>query len=252
MQSTEESRSLAVERSQQPLRAVVSVHDVMPETLPNTMDILKRLRAFGVSSITALVVPGRNWRAKQIDWLREQQREGLTIAGHGWYHRVQKRQSLYHKLHGLLISRMVAEHLSLEEAEIAELISRCYQWFEAYGFDGPTVYVPPAWAMGSIRNSTLDTLPFELYENLTGVYRAGHGSFARLPLAGYEADDPLRVSFLRGWNRFNELRARRTGRPVRITLHPRDFTLGLAGQIEAQIQRVDSFLDYRQAWAAAT
>lgn len=218
----------------------------MPETLPAVEKILTRLQALGVAPITALVVPGRNWHPQQIAWLREKQLAGIVLAGHGWYHHVERRRTLYHKLHGLILSRKVAEHLSLTEPEVAGLVSRCFDWFIENGFAPPSVYVPPAWAMGRIRHQTLDALPFRLYESLSGVYRAGEGRFVRLPLTGYEADGPLRTAFLLGWNRFNEMRARNAGTPLRLSIHPRDFSLGLAGQIDAQIRRADSFLSYEQ------
>jgi hypothetical protein len=234
----------------QALRAVVSVHDVMPETLPAVETILTRLQTLGVAPITALVVPGRNWSPQQINWLREKQLEGIVLAGHGWYHHVARRRTLYHKLHGLILSRRVAEHLSLTESEVAGLIARCYDWFIEKGFSAPSLYVPPAWALGQIRRQTLDALPFRVYENLSGVYRIGDDRFVRLPLTGYEAEDPLRVAFLSGWNRLNELRARNTATALRLSIHPQDFSLGLAGQIEAQLKRTDSFLSYEQLFAA--
>ncbi|MCB1669609.1 MAG: polysaccharide deacetylase family protein [Gammaproteobacteria bacterium] len=235
--------------SRAPLRAVVSIHDVMPETLPHTTEILNRLLMAGVGPVTGLVIPGKRWSEHQLDWLRDLEHAGLVIAGHGWRHRVEKRVSLSHKLHGLFLSRMVAEHLSLCEAEIASLVRRCFDWFIEHGFQSPCVYVPPAWALGRIQRTTLDSLPFRLYENLSGVYRSGIGDFVSLPLTGYEADNWPRLPFLCAWNRYSEMCARLTARPLRISIHPRDFSLGLARQIESQLQRVDEFLGYPQIFA---
>lgn len=232
------------------IRAIVSVHDVMPETLPEIQTVLKKLESLAVAPVTILVVPGKDWSTSQIDWLREQQRHGVVIAGHGWRHSVTERSTLYHKLHGLFLSRMVAEHLSLDEQQIVDLIDRCYRWFIDHGFDAPPLYVPPAWAMGKIQNKTLDTLPFELYENFAGVYRAGETDFTRLPLTGYEADNALRTPILAGWNLYNEERARRLQQPLRITIHPRDLSLRLSRQIDGQLSRVKTFLDYQQVFAS--
>ncbi|MBT8146320.1 MAG: polysaccharide deacetylase family protein [Gammaproteobacteria bacterium] len=236
--------------SNRQLGAIVSVHDVMPDTLADIKVILQKLRTFGVSPVTILVVPGKNWSAEQIDWLKKQQRQGVVIAGHGWQHHVTMRATFYHKLHGLFLSRMVAEHLSLNEKQIGGLINRCYGWFIDQGFEAPPIYVPPAWAMGPIQNKTLDTLPFRMYENFSGVYQAGGNKIVKLPLAGYEADNLLRTSVLAGWNRFNEERAKQTGRPLRITIHPQDLSLGLADQIDAQLGRVDRFLGYHHLFEA--
>ncbi len=213
-----------------------------------TSAILEQLRTWGVAPVTALVVPGRHWREEQTDWLRDRQRAGLLLAGHGWRHRVEQRVTLQHKLHGLLLSRMVAEHLSLCEAEIACLITRCFEWFIEQGFEAPSVYVPPAWAMGRIRSTELHRLPFQIYESLSGIYRSSDNRSASLPLTGYEADCLLRIPILYSWNRMNELRARATMTPLRISIHPRDFTLGLARQIQDQIESVDEFLSYSQGF----
>ena len=226
--------------------ALVSVHDVMPETLTRIEAIISLLRDKGVEQITLLVVPGRNWNNRQLAWLRERQQEGLILAGHGWQHQVARRKTLYHKLHGVVLSRMVAEHLSLSEQEIARLIERCFQWFSDQGLSAPSLYVPPAWARGPVRNSTLDTLPFQYYEDFSGVYYSDKGRRVRLPLTGYEADNRLRAPILAAWNRCNEFQSRVSGKPLRITVHPHDLELGLTRQLVSQLGRAKSFVGYHQ------
>ncbi len=67
------------------------------------------------------------------------------------------RRSAYHRLHAALISRDVAEHLSRPAHELVALVHRCHGWFAAHGLPAPTLYVPPAWALGGTR--WLDALP---------------------------------------------------------------------------------------------
>ncbi len=226
------------------LSVIVSIHDVMPETLRDVDNILDWLEAHCAGPVTLLVVPGRNWKSWQLDWLREQQLKGVTLAGHGWQHGVDQRRTLYHKLHGMLLSRMAAEHLLLDEQGIVDLINRCFDWFVAHDFLPPSLYVPPAWAMGRIRTGRLDSLPFRLYESLSGIYCTSGRSAISLPLAGYEADTALRAGFLVAWNRVNELRARRCGKPLRISIHPGDLTLRLSTSLAAQLRAAERFLDY--------
>lgn len=231
----------------QPLNAIVSIHDVMPQTLKDIDGVLARLETLRVSPVTLLVVPGKNWKSWQLDWLRDQQQQGIILAGHGWHHQVAQRRTLYHKLHGVLLSRMVAEHLSLDEQGIAALINRCFDWFAVHDFAPPDLYVPPAWAMGRIQLRSLDCLPFQFYEFLSGVYRRGQRDVVSLPLTGYEADTGLRTVILAAWNHASAVRARHSGRPLRIAIHPGDLSLGLSGQLDTQLRAADRFITHSEA-----
>jgi uncharacterized protein len=208
-------------------RLHISIHDVMPETMEHTARLLEFLACHGVLSATLLVVPGRAWQPEQLEQLRAWQCAGCALAGHGWIHEVSQFGSWYHRLHGLLISRKVAEHLALDEDGIAELIQRNYAWFTRHDFPPPACYVPPAWAMGRIRRARLRELPFATYESLTGVYHARTDVFERQALAGFEADTAWRALALSASNRWQ---ARRAG-TLRICLHPHDLILRLAHTI---------------------
>ena len=208
--------------------AHLSIHDVAPDTMGVVGGMLRVLREeAGVERAMLLVIPGLEWGKANLERLRAWTEEGHVLAGHGWAHHVERRRTLWHKLHGWTISRFVAEHLSLDAEEISELIRRNHAWFGEHGFDPPTHYVPPAWAMGSISRGRLRELPFRTYETLGGVYDAERDRFTRMPLAGFEADTALRAAVLRGFNRWNARRARSGGR-LRIALHPHDLDLRLA------------------------
>ena len=60
----------------EPLTALVSIHDVMPETRTRVTAMLARLK-LPAQAVTLLVVPGKDWQADDLDWLR-----GLQEAGH--------------------------------------------------------------------------------------------------------------------------------------------------------------------------
>ncbi len=155
---------------------------------------------------------------------------GHPLAGHGWVHRVERRKTMKHKLHGLLISRYVAEHLSRSNPEIVDLMRRCYDWFGEQGLRQPTHYVPPAWALGPLSREEMHALPFDSVETLRGVYFTREDRFQAMPLLGYEADTPLRAAFLKGFNRWNEQRAKKA-ELTRISLHPYDLELRLGEEI---------------------
>lgn len=239
MSSTEASRR---ERHRW-VRALVSVHDVMPETLPQVNRILALLAAEQVSAVTLLVVPGANWTACDLDTLRDYEARGYELAGHGWRHRVERFGGLGHRLHGQFISRNVAEHLALDSAGILDLMRRCHDWFAQHNLRAPSLYVPPAWAMGDIERSALAELPFLRYELFSGILSAQTGRLHPMPLLGYEADTALRAPLLRLWNRLNRHRARNNGW-LRIGIHPRDLDLRLAEDLRRDLRQFRLHADY--------
>ncbi|MEX2608065.1 MAG: polysaccharide deacetylase family protein [Kiritimatiellia bacterium] len=206
--------------------AHISIHDVAPDTLEPVRNMIDTLRGIGVDRVMLLVIPGGTWTPEGIDQLRTWFGEGHLPAGHGWTHRVEHRKTLWHKLHGVLISRYVAEHLALDREQIVELIRRNHAWFGQQGLPSPTHYVPPAWAMGTVSRRDLDGLPFDTYETLTGVYDRRRRQFIRSPLMGFQADTRFRAAALTVSNVWNR-KVSRGGMPLRLALHPHDLQLRL-------------------------
>ena len=226
--------------------ALVSLHDVMPETLDRVATILDRLRAWGLPPVTLLVVPGRAWRPAQIDQLHRWVEAGHPLAAHGWVHHVESIRGWRHRLHSRFLSRRVAEHLALDGDGIVRLMRRSGEWFPAQGLPAPTLYVPPAWALGRVARDALRPLPFAQVEVLRGVLELRSGALRPLPVVGFETDTPRRARLMRPWNRFQAHRARRTGRPLRIALHPFDFEYFLHRDLEDILQRRWKFLAYTE------
>lgn len=210
---------------------LVSVHDVMPETLEPVRRIVDALERAGLGPATLLVVPGRDWRAEDIGALRTFVSAGHELAGHGWKHEIDRIRGVRHWLHAVTISRNVAEHLQYDRAAIAALIRDCRAWFDDRSLPAPSLYVPPAWAMGPIPRRDLEGLGFRYFETLAGIYDAESREMHRLPLFGFEADTRFRALSLKAFNAANRLIARRTG-TVRLGIHPHDFELELAGDLE--------------------
>lgn len=216
--------------------AHLSIHDLAPHTLDVVGDMLARLKAAGHPPAMLLVIPGLDWTPAQLQQLRNWAQAGHPLAGHGWRHQVAKRRGLVHTLHGMLISRHVAEHLALPPDAILELMHRCHQWFAEHDLPSPAHYVPPAWALGRVSPVQLATLPFQSVETLRGVWYPSARQFEVMPLLGFEADTRFRAAFLRLFNACNRLRSRHH-RITRIALHPYDLELELAKQILPICQR---------------
>ncbi len=229
--------------------ALVSIHDVMPETMTRVCDIIRFLKRKQVHRLTLLVVPGKSWTFRQIDQLRSFQQDGIELAGHGWRHRVYRMNTVWHRLHGRLISRDEAEHLSLSESEIADIISRCYQWFVKMGLAPPTLYVPPAWAMGKLSRVHWQTLPFSLYETQSGVYDVYAASHYRMPVIGYMADTRSRVVSLK---LVNAISLGLSSVQMRIAIHPNDMYLPLMSDLDRHLARFDHFLNYTDIFNGIT
>lgn len=214
---------------------LVSVHDLMPDTLPAVQEVVAALDESGIRPLTLLVVPGHEWSDTQLQWLRQRQAHGDMLAGHGWAHRAGAVRNLYDRLHRRFFSRGVAEHLALGPDEVCELMVRCHRWFLDAGLHAPEVYVPPAWAMGAVDRARLrEQVPFRLYETLSGFFDADTDRFVRVPLLGYEADTRARAVALRVSNGINRLLAKMTG-TLRVAIHPRDFDLLLAADLRRLI-----------------
>lgn len=212
------------------LPALISIHDVMPETLPNVQRCLDRCREFDHSTVYLLVVPGRSWHDTQIEQLQQWVSEGCLLVGHGWVHHADHIQGWRHRLHSVLISRDVAEHLCLDERAIVALMQRCRAWFAAHKLPVPEMYVPPAWAMGQVRRSHLRTTGFRYVETVRGIDDLTDRRLVSRPLIGYEADTRFRAVTLRLWNRANRLLPDSAG-PPRLAIHPDDLDLKLSDEL---------------------
>ncbi|MDX1625479.1 MAG: polysaccharide deacetylase family protein [Wenzhouxiangellaceae bacterium] len=228
------------------MKLLVSIHDVMADTLDRVRDIVERLHDAGLAPVTLLVCPGTGWDAESLQRLRELVAIGCEPAGHGWTHEARDIRGWRHRLHSALISRNAAEHLALTAEQIEGLMLRCHAWFEDHGLPAPTLYVPPAWAMGPVPRGVLERLPYERYETLAGVYEATTDRFHRLPMAGYETDTVFRAVTVRAFNALNFAWARATSKPLRLGIHPNDFSLKLAGDLERVIERSGEAIRYSE------
>ncbi len=221
--------------------ALISIHDVMPETLGNVMALRDECMSLGLAPPSLLVVPGRAWSRDALALLRRWENEGSELIAHGWLHETRPRR-LYHRLHAALLSRNVAEHLDLSTDEVLSLMRRSRDWFSAEGLAAPQTYIPPAWALG-IPARRLAELPFRCVEVLRGVFIVDDQKAAMkpLPLVGFEADTAFRAATLRFWNMRAQRLSAISGKPLRIAIHPRDGELLLAGDLRRLL---------RQPWAS--
>lgn len=222
------------------MHATVTIHDVMPQTLEGVCALARLIPSDQRPKVALLVVPGLPWSISQIERIRQLNDSGFPLAGHGWQHHTTNIRSFYHRLHSLLASRKVAEHLSCSKEELSKMLQRNYEWFEQHQFPAPDFYVPPAWAMGKLSRQDLKALPFRYYEDSQGIFDSYNNHYRRLPLTGFEADTLLREYFLRLWNPLN-VWVSSASRPVRISLHPYDLDYRLGTQLKKFINKITNW-----------
>jgi uncharacterized protein len=226
--------------------AIVSIHDVTPSTLTETGELLRLCKAHGVHKTTLLVVPGLQWSRPLLNQLREWQRCGHEIAAHGWLHQCGQISSWYHRGHSLVLSRQAAEHLSLAGTSIFDLMQRAATWFDENFACVPSLYVPPAWALGNIALDRIRETRFQQVETLTSLFDVRRSRSVRLPLLGFEADTLARQCLLQCSNALNLALSNRTGRAIRIAIHPFDHRLRLARQLASALQQTEKTLLYSE------
>lgn len=218
------------------MKTLLTIHDVMPETLDPVLGIISLLDSHNLPPAPLLVSPGHDWTTESLQTLRELSDKGHELAGHGWTHRARHIRSLGHRLHALLLSRRAAEHLALSDQELRDMLRKCFQWFLDNRLPPPSTYVPPAWGLGKLSRKTMRQLPFRWFETLTGIYDSHTNRFQPLPLIGFEADTPARKTSLSAFNAANLTLARLTRRPLRVAIHPHDLQLELADNLRNFLQ----------------
>ncbi len=223
---------------------LVSIHDVCPATLPDVQRVLDRLQHHHISPVTLLVIPGKTWQARELAQLRAWQADGAELAGHGWSHQCLPPKDWRHYLHSKCISRDVAEHYSCNRQQSIEMLRHCHHWFTQNGFAPPRLYVPPAWTLGHMPIRDLSASPFDLVEVLGSLVWTASGKKLRLPVVGFEADTAWRQGVLTLSNKVNAGVAAARHQPLRIAIHPRDFCLRLAHQLDTILAKPATSISY--------
>jgi predicted deacetylase len=232
--------------------ALASIHDLMPETLDRVERIIEKFQDRRILPAALLVVPGKPWKDRELDKIHQWVGQGFTLIAHGWHHWGPP-QSFRHHLHSLIISRQEAEHLSKSKEEVMAIMQRSHDWFVHQGFPEPEVYIPPTWALGCLEPSDLKSLPYRCIETLFGYWKVPAEDselpeFVRLPVTGFLADTLDRAVFSRIWNRIHVRKARRQNVPLRISIHPDDFELRIADQLENILSGDWNWWDYSDLW----
>lgn len=219
------------------MRVIWSIHDVSPGSAEWADRMVRRLTSQGATPLMILIVPAGDWAPEAISLLRRWETDGHRLALHGWDHCAVRPAGTYHRLHSLFLSRDAAEHLNRGGAEMLARIERGRAWFLEDGLSAPTIYVPPAWALGAVKEQELGAMGFRWVETLTGIQSTSSKKHRLLPLVGFEADNQWRRVALQVSNTINLVLARLSGRAVRVAIHPGDDAALLASDLDRWIRR---------------
>ena len=223
----------------------ISIHDVHPNNLHKIIEIINLLfEKYNIRKITLLVIPGLNWNNKQIKILKTlQEKKGIELAAHGWYHKSNPIKTIYHYIHSKLISADSAEHLSRSKPSIIKLLNDSHLWFINQGLNSPTLYVPPAWALGNIYQEDLSTLPFNEFEMISGIFI--NNKFIFIPLIGFKTKTYFEFIIVKVLNFINYLSYSFFGL-MRIAIHPDDFNLLLKGDIDKYLRKITTNFSFSE------
>jgi len=227
------------------MKCHISIHDVSPKNLDKIIFIINHLnKKHNIKKITLLVIPGLDWNDEQIAIFKEwENNENIELASHGWIHESSPIKNIYHYLHSKLISDDCAEHLSLSKSSIIKLMNNSYSWFVDKGLTPPTLYVPPAWALGNINKKDLLKVPFSEVETTSGVYI--NNKFIFIPLIGFETKNYFRFIIVKISNFINYLLYHIFGL-IRIAIHPNDFKLLLRKDIDKYLSEVTTSFQFNE------
>ena len=223
----------------------ISIHDVRPNNLNKIIKIINLLfDKYNIRKITLLVIPGLNWNNKQIKILKTlQEKKGIELAAHGWYHKSNPIKTIYHYIHSKILSANSAEHLSRSKLSIIKLLKDSHSWFINQGLNSPTLYVPPAWALGNIDKEDLSALPFNEFEMISGIFI--NNKFIFIPLIGFKTKTYFKFIIVKVLNFINYLSYSFFGL-MRIAIHPDDFNLLLKGDIDKYLRKITTNFSFSE------
>lgn len=227
------------------MKCHISIHDVSPKNLDKIIFIINHLNnKHNIKKITLLVIPGLEWNDEQIKIFNEwENNQNIELASHGWIHKSNSIKSIYHYFHSKLISDDCAEHLSLSKSSIIKLMKNSYSWFIDRELTPPTLYVPPAWALGNINKKDLLKVPFNEIETICGVHISN--KFIFIPLIGFETKNYFRFIIVKISNSINYLLYHIFGL-IRIAIHPNDFNLLLKKDIDKYLDKVTTSFRFNE------
>jgi hypothetical protein len=215
---------------------VISLHDVAPATLEQSRAWLDQVEARGLRA-TLLVVPGP-WRDERLDgdpafaeWLHAARRGGHELSLHGWEHRgvtmprsvaLSPTLTASRRLYGRIAARGCGEFHELGRVEAKQRLRMGRAALAGIGIE--TVgFTPPGWLISRDAITALRQLGFRYTTTQWSVHDLQRETTLRIPAVSHRPGSAIAAPAAKVTQGFVAHRVR-TGRPVRIALHPDDLT----------------------------
>jgi predicted deacetylase len=209
-------------------RALISLHDVSPLTLPECRQAVALLRDAGLATeqLTMLIIPRHEGEraidedAETLRFARELGDAGATLVMHGLTHRMVGRAwtpAGWFRAH--VFARGQGEMFRCEAADAQRRLDEGRAIFRRAGLEAALRgFVPPAWLLSPAARQVVERAGFEFYELFDGIRRQGRRLVPRVI----------------GWGSLNAIEARATAAyadvqswlpatDVRVAVHPADM-----------------------------
>jgi len=220
---------------------IVSVHDVAPSTAWATRYWSGELDRRGVPA-TFLVVPGP-WEGPSfrfdrdlVAWLHERATSGDEIAQHGWTHRQGSGGTPWRRAVNALAARGDAEFWGLEEAEAHRRAALGRDALHSVGFD-PAGFTPPGWLAAPPALRAVQRLGYRYTTSQRSIIDFAH-DVRHSVVALSQRPDAVGQRMSAAYTAAAARLLVRSGRSVRIALHPRD--LGHPRLAAASLEAIDA------------
>ncbi|GEM_PF-6364366 len=224
--------SISADRSPQPgCRALLSVHDVAPDSLAFLADLLRDLSALRVPAVNLAIVPffhGRGtWTSQEVRRVASAVPPGIRteVLLHGCYHRrvgANARLPAWRRLLSSIQSAGEDEFFGLPERDTAERVRGGRDAVAAAFGRVPAAFVPPAWSGGPPLRAALKGLGFSLAEDHLWLYEVQRDRRLFAPVIAFATRSPWREWLSARWARA-VMRAPARGRLLRFAFHPADY-----------------------------
>lgn len=210
-------------------KLVVSFHDLHPGSREVCEGFLGRLREYGLTRVSLLVVP--RWHggppltqdAEFVAWLRKLAAAGHDICLHGFFHQAER-------VRGGPIQQLIGRQYTQGEGEFFQIdhetaLDRVQRGLTILANEAqlPIVgFTPPAWLISDDGRAALIEAGLHYTTTFGSVELLQSGIALRAPTLVYSCRSAWRRGVSRAWLRFWE-RVNREAPLLRIAAHPADF-----------------------------
>lgn len=208
---------------------VVSLHDVSPHTLADSVTILRELAELGVDRTSLLVIPNHHHRGHMLadpvfgNRLREYAAGGHEVVIHGYFHQRSRRtgETLRDRLTTRMYTADEGEFYDLNQSDASALVEKAWGEFRQMQLE-PTGFIAPAWLLSPKAEEALRSLGIAYTTRLGSVLDVSENRLHASQSLVWSVRSGWRRQVSLGWNAF--LRSRlRTNPLLRISIHPVDL-----------------------------